>query len=241
MPIPVLFNAKDEPVVDPAFLDHAINVLEEKGIEHWWDGPVTDFIPPNAETPGLAGLKKGGDTLDVWFDSGSAWTSIPELAPADVILEGSDQHRGWFQSTLLTRLMTTNDTTPAAKTIITHGFITDGSGQKMSKSDGNGISPMDIIHGGKVSYRNQARRSPSSPQGKPALGADVLRTWVASVDYSKDVSLGPSAITHASEQLRKIRSVLRFALGNIAEAPSQTPQLGIVRCCAPRAACKISS
>lgn len=149
VPIPVLFNGDGEPVTE--FLEHTIKVLEDRGIGHWWTGPVEDFLPEGYQG---TTLHKGGDTLDVWFDSGSAWTSIDGIARdkvADVCLEGSDQHRGWFQSSLLTRLMTVQDTVPVAKTLITHGFITDESGRKMSKSDGNGISPMDIVHGGDVS------------------------------------------------------------------------------------------
>jgi isoleucyl-tRNA synthetase len=149
VPIPILFDSDGQPITE--FLEHSIQVLDERGIEHWWTGSVEDFLPGQYQGPTL---RKGVDTLDVWFDSGSAWTSIESSGlgkSADICLEGSDQHRGWFQSSLLTRLMTTDSTTPAADTVITHGFITDESGRKMSKSDGNGISPMDIIHGNDVS------------------------------------------------------------------------------------------
>ena len=154
MPIPILFNTDGEPITE--FLEHSIQVLDKQGIEHWWTGPVEDFLPKDYEG---STLRKGSDTLDVWFDSGSAWTSIEGSSAgksADVCLEGSDQHRGWFQSSLLTRLMTTDSAIPAANILITHGFITDESGRKMSKSDGNGISPMDIVHGNDVSKSSPA-------------------------------------------------------------------------------------
>ena len=124
---------------------------------------------------------KGTDTMDVWFDSGSSWAGVvqtrPELQyPADVYLEGSDQHRGWFQSSLLTSVAANNQA--PYKTVITHGFVLDEKGYKMSKSLGNVVSPMEVIEGG------------NNQKLKPAYGVDLLRLWVASVDYSGDVRLG---------------------------------------------------
>lgn len=125
--------------------------MAEKGTDHWWSGPIEDFVPPSLEGKWL----RGRDTLDVWFDSGSSWTMLDQRADpseplADVYLEGSDQHRGWFQSSLLTSL-TKSDSAPF-RHLITHGFVLDEEGQKMSKSASNGISPMDVVEGSKVRY-----------------------------------------------------------------------------------------
>lgn len=190
MPIPALFD-NGKAVMDSDTLDHIINVLDEKGVDHWWDGPVEDFTMRK-------GLTRGFDTLDVWFDSGSSWTMLPRRS--DIYLEGSDQHRGWFQSSLLTKLMV--DKEAPYSTVITHGFVLDEEGEKMSKSAGNGLSPMEVIHG---------------KEGRPAYGADVLRLWTASVDYTGDCAIGPSSIAQAAEVLRKFRSVTRFLLANAEE------------------------
>ncbi|WWD18679.1 hypothetical protein CI109_103133 [Kwoniella shandongensis] len=152
VPIPALFDPSGQPVMDSETLSHIIDVLERNGVDHWWNGPVEDFIPPSHQGQNLS---RGFDTLDVWFDSGSSWTLLKEanLRPlskplADVYLEGSDQHRGWFQSSLLTKLISSRDDHRAPYgTVITHGFVMDEDGEKMSKSAGNGLSPMEIIHG----------------------------------------------------------------------------------------------
>ena len=157
VPIPALFTAQGEPILTAESLEHIISVLDAKGVDHWWSGPIEDFIPPNLQGQELT---RGFDTLDVWFDSGTSWSLIeaaklrsPDEPLADVYLEGSDQHRGWFQSSFLTRLAALQGQTPLApyRNLITHGFTTDESGAKMSKSLGNGISPMDVVNGTKVS------------------------------------------------------------------------------------------
>lgn len=142
-------------------MSHIIRVLEKKGIDHWWIGSVEEFIPEHLSGQALV---KGTDTLDVWFDSGSSWTLLEEstlrdnsATPlADVYLEGSDQHRGWFQSSLLTKLGVRSDETLAPYgIIISHGMVMDEDGNKMSKSAGNGLSPVEVASGSKVSARQK--------------------------------------------------------------------------------------
>jgi len=144
--------------------------------------------------------------MDVWFDSGSSWAAVtkqrPELRyPVDMYLEGSDQHRGWFQSSLLTSVAV-NGIAPY-KTVLTHGFALDEQGRKMSKSEGNVVDPNAIIEGGK----NQKQ--------EPAYGADVLRLWVSSVDYSSDVRIGKNIIKQLNDVRGKIRNTARFLLGSL--------------------------
>ncbi|WVO24937.1 isoleucine-tRNA ligase [Cryptococcus decagattii] len=203
VPIPALFDSAGQPLMTPDVLEHVIGVLDAKGVDYWWTGPVEEFVPPSHKGQQIT---KGFDTLDVWFDSGSSWTMLREanLRPrsfplADVYLEGSDQHRGWFQSSLLTKIIGTDDRQAPYGTVITHGFVMDEEGEKMSKSAGNGLSPMQIIHG---------------LEDSPAYGADVLRLWAASVDYTSDASIGPSSISHVNELLRRLRNTTRFILAN---------------------------
>ncbi|AFR98680.2 isoleucine-tRNA ligase [Cryptococcus neoformans C23] len=203
VPIPALFDSAGQPLMTPDVLEHVISVLDAKGVDYWWTGPVEEFVPPVHKGQQIT---KGFDTLDVWFDSGSSWTMLREanLRPrsfplADVYLEGSDQHRGWFQSSLLTKIIGTDDRKAPYGTVITHGFVMDEEGEKMSKSAGNGLSPMEIIHG---------------LEDSPAYGADVLRLWAASVDYTSDASIGPSSISHVNELLRRLRNTTRFLLAN---------------------------
>jgi isoleucyl-tRNA synthetase len=160
----------DRVILDTESLSHIINVLESKGkgVEYWWEGPVEEFVPPKLlDETGAAEWRKGADTMDVWFDSGTSWSMLEGMAfskmdgrkfLADVCLEGSDQHRGWFQSQLLTAVGSAEggETSSIARsrspygTLITHGMVLDEKGKKMSKSIGNVVSPMDIINGGKV-------------------------------------------------------------------------------------------
>lgn len=228
VPIPALFDSNGEPLLTVESLEHIISVLEEKGLDSWWSTRVEEFVPPSRKGEEFT---KGQDTLDVWFDSGTSWSLIadahlrPQSEPlADVYLEGSDQHRGWFQSSILTRLAALKGTgvAPAApySNLITHGFTTDEKGQKMSKSLGNGISPMDVINGTKVCLGTECL---ADDQQIPAQGSDVLRMWVAGVDYTRDASIGPSSISTAAELLRKMRSSLRFMVGNTAGQSPRPP------------------
>ena len=206
VPIPVFYDEENnEVVLNEDTIKHVQAIIAEKGTDAWWELSVEDLMPERYRNDGR-NYRKGMDTMDVWFDSGSSWASVveqrPELRyPADVYLEGSDQHRGWFQSSLLTSVAV-NGVAPY-KTVLTHGYTLDEKGFKQSKSLGNVIDPRIVIEGGK----NQKE--------EPAYGADVLRLWVSSVDYTNDVGIGKNTLKQIMDIRNKIRNTTRFLLGNL--------------------------
>lgn len=206
VPIPVFYDeATNEPLLNAETIAHVQAIVAEKGSDAWWEMSVQELLPQNYLNNGFS-YRKGTDTMDVWFDSGSSWASVlqqrPELRyPADMYLEGSDQHRGWFQSSLLTSVAV-NGIAPY-KTVLTHGFALDEQGRKMSKSVGNVVDPQVLIQGGKDQKK------------EPPYGADVLRLWVSSVDYTSDVRLGNNIIKQLADVRQKIRNTARFLLGNL--------------------------
>ncbi|MBD2450279.1 isoleucine--tRNA ligase [Nostoc sp. FACHB-152] len=206
VPIPVFYDeATGEPLLNEETITYVQAIIAEKGSDAWWELSVAELLPESYRNNGKS-YRKGTDTMDVWFDSGSSWAAVvkqrPELRyPADIYLEGSDQHRGWFQSSLLTSVAV-NGIAPY-KTVLTHGFALDEQGRKMSKSEGNVVDPNAIIEGGK----NQ--------KSDPAYGADVLRLWVSSVDYSGDVRIGKNIIKQLNDVRGKIRNTARFLLGSL--------------------------
>jgi isoleucyl-tRNA synthetase len=178
----------------PELLEQVAKLVEQSGIEAWFSLNSVDLLGDDA-----AHYRKLSDTLDVWFDSGVTHFTVlrkrEELAyPADLYLEGSDQHRGWFQSSLLTGCAM--DGRAPYRQLLTHGFTVDEKGHKMSKSKGNGIEPQDICN---------------------RLGADMLRLWIASTDYSGEISLSEEILKRVTDSYRRIRNTLRFLLANIAD------------------------
>jgi isoleucyl-tRNA synthetase len=208
VPIPVFYDeATNEPLLTKETIEHIQAIIAEKGSDAWWNMSIEELLPAQYHNNGKT-YRQGFDTMDVWFDSGSSWASVvqarPELRdryPVDVYLEGSDQHRGWFQSSLLTSVAV-NGYAPY-KTVLTHGFTIDEQGRKMSKSMGNGIDPAIVINGGK----NQ--------QQEPPYGADILRLWISSVDYTNDIPLGKNILKQLNDVRGKIRNTARFLLGNL--------------------------
>ncbi|MDZ8187560.1 MAG: isoleucine--tRNA ligase [Nostoc sp. ChiSLP02] len=206
VPIPVFYDeATGEPLLNEETINHVQAIIAEKGSDAWWELPVEELLPESYRQDSKS-YRRGTDTMDVWFDSGSSWASVAKQRselryPADIYLEGSDQHRGWFQSSLLTSVAV-NDCAPY-KTVLTHGFTLDEQGRKMSKSEGNVVDPNTIIQGGK----NQ--------KVEPPYGADVLRLWVSSVDYSSDVRIGKNIIKQLNDVRGKIRNTARFLLGSL--------------------------
>ena len=213
VPIPVFYDeATNEPLMTQETIAYVQRIIAEKGSDAWWELPVAELLPEPYRSNGKT-YRKGTDTMDVWFDSGSSWAAVaqqrPELKyPVEMYLEGSDQHRGWFQSSLLTSVAV-NGHAPY-KTVLTHGFALDEQGRKMSKSLGNVVDPAMIINGGK----NQKQ--------EPPYGADVLRLWVSSVDYTSDVLIGKAILKQLGDVRGKIRNTARFLLGNLHDFdPSQ--------------------
>ncbi len=218
VPIPVFYHRETgEVLLNQATLDHIQALIAEHGADVWWERDEAGLLPADYAAE-AAQWRKGSDTMDVWFDSGSSWAGVlgglagangaggesraPELHyPADLYLEGSDQHRGWFQSSLLTSVAV-NGHAPY-KRVLTHGFTLDEKGRKMSKSLGNVVDPAVLVEGGK------------NEKQEPAYGADVLRLWVSSVDYSADVPLGPGIVKQLADVYRKVRNTARYLLGNL--------------------------
>lgn len=197
VPIPVFYDEEtNEPLLNEETIAHVQAIFAEKGSDAWWELSIDELLPESYRNNGRT-YRKGTDTMDVWFDSGSSWAAVAQGRselnyPADIYLEGSDQHRGWFQSSLLTSVAT-NGVAPY-KTVLTHGFVLDEKGRKMSKSEGNVVDPAVVIK---------------------EYGADVLRLWVSSVDYSADVPLGKNILKQQSDVYRKIRNTAKFLLGNL--------------------------
>lgn len=215
VPIPVFYDEQtNEPLLNEETITHVQAIFAEKGSDAWWELSVEELLPEKYRNNGRT-YRKGSDTMDVWFDSGSSWAAVAEQReglkyPVDIYLEGSDQHRGWFQSSLLTSVAT-NSCAPY-KTVLTHGFTVDEQGRKMSKSLGNGFDPMEVIEGGTIQLQKKDKKEKVT---LPPYGADVLRLWVSSVDYSADIPLSTNILKQLGDVRGKIRNTARFLLGNL--------------------------
>ncbi len=183
------------------FINHVADIFEIEGADAWFDRELKDLIPAGwmCSACGSTDLNKVRDILDVWFDSGVSYSAVMEkrygdLVRTDLYLEGSDQHRGWFQSSLLASVGTRNQA--PYKAVLTHGFVVDGNGRKLSKSEGNYIDPAKIIE---------------------RDGADILRLWTAAEDYRDDIRLSQEILTRLVEAYRKIRNTVRFELGVVSD------------------------
>jgi isoleucyl-tRNA synthetase len=200
IPIPVLYcTSCDEPLMDPALIRHIRDQFKKQGSDMWFQKSALDITEGKFTCPKChrKDLKKGEDILDVWFESGAS--HMPVLIendtlnfPADLYLEGSDQHRGWFQSSLLISQAISGKA--PFLSVLTHGFIVDGEGKKMSKSQGNVVSPLEVMK---------------------QYGADILRLWVMSCDTSDDIRVSTDSLTRLAEGYRKIRNTFKYLLGNI--------------------------
>lgn len=198
--VPIAFfrhKGSKEPIFDEGVLEHIASIFEQKGCDAWWELEISELLPKNSKYKADE-LEKVYDILDVWFDSGSTWNAVLKSGnydaggfKADMYLEGSDQHRGWFQSSLLLSCAI-NECAPF-KSVLTHGFTVDGKGEKMSKSKGNVVSPDAVAK---------------------EFGVEILRMWVALSDYTDDLKISPDILKQTAEQYRKIRNTIRFLLAN---------------------------
>ena len=184
-------------LADPIVIEHIATLMESKGADVWFEQSAAELLPKGTTCPKCGGtdFEKERDILDVWFESGVSYAAVLKERkwwPADLYLEGSDQHRGWFHSALLAGVVT--DHRAPYKAVLTHGFVLDGQGKKMSKSAGNVVAPQDVIK---------------------QSGAEILRLWVSAQDYRDDVRISPEILTHLIEAYRKIRNTCRFLLSNL--------------------------
>lgn len=201
VPIPALVcrGCKDQQKLLSPVIEHLAELVKTSGSDVWFERDVKDLLPPDFTCPDCGGkdFAKASDILDVWFDSGVSHqavfhTLIKRDLPADLYLEGSDQHRGWFQSSLIPSVAI--DGKPPYRQVLTHGFVVDGEGRKMSKSLGNVVKPQEIIQN---------------------FGADILRLWVASSSYNDDVRISKEIVDRLVDGYRKIRNTVRYLLGNL--------------------------
>lgn len=198
-------------IITPETMKKVEEIVEKEGTDAWWAHSAEELLPEGFKCPHCGGthFHKENDIMDVWFDSGSTWNGVLRYPheeswkdmsyPCDLYLEGSDQHRGWFHSSLLTSVAV-NGHAPY-KAVLTHGFTMDGEGRKMSKSVGNVVAPQDVIN---------------------KYGADVMRLWISSVDYQGDVRLSDKIVKSMSDVYRKIRNTFRYLLGNLSDFDPKT-------------------
>ncbi len=184
-------------LADPTVIEHIATLMESKGADVWFEQSAADLLPKGTTCSKCGGtaFEKERDILDVWFESGVSYAAVLKERkwwPADLYLEGSDQHRGWFHSALLAGVVT--DRRAPYKAVLTHGFVLDGQGKKMSKSAGNVVAPQDVIK---------------------QSGAEILRLWVSAQDYRDDIRISPEILTHLIDAYRKIRNTCRFMLSNL--------------------------
>lgn len=201
VPIPVFYGENGEPIITDETINHVSELFRKHGSNIWFEREAKELLPEGFthESSPNGMFTKETDIMDVWFDSGSSHQAVLEeredlVRPADLYLEGSDQYRGWFNSSLSTGVAVTGKA--PYKGVLSHGFALDGEGRKMSKSIGNVVVPGKVM--------NQ-------------LGADILRLWVASVDYQADVRVSDAILKQVAEVYRKIRNTFRFLLGNLAD------------------------
>lgn len=199
VPIPIFYTEDGQAVLDPVVLDHIADLFGQYGSDIWFEKTAKELLPEGYTHPrspnGL--FTKETDIMDVWFDSGSSYCLLDRRGlsfPADLYLEGSDQYRGWFNSSLITAVATRNKA--PYKTVVSHGFTLDGEGRKMSKSLGNTVDPIQVCQ---------------------ESGADILRLWVASIEYRADMPLSKDILKQVSESYRKIRNTIRFLMANTAD------------------------
>src|SRR5699024_1055336 len=206
VPIPVFYGEDGTPIITDETIEHVSKLFAKHGSNIWFEWEAADLLPEGftSEHSPNGLFTKETDIMDVWFDSGSSHEAVlvgrdDHRRPADVYLEGSDQYRGWFNSSLSTAVAVTGKA--PYKTVISHGFTMDGQGRKMSKSLGNVIVPSKVVK---------------------QRGADILRLWVASVDYQDDVRISEDILNQVSESYRKIRNTFRFMLGNLHDFDPKT-------------------
>ena len=197
VPIPIIYNEDGSPIMELEVFNHIADLFEEHGSNYWFEHDAKELLPEgytNEKSPNGI-FTKEKDIMDVWFDSGSSWNELIArgyVYPCDIYFEGSDQYRGWFNSSLI--VSTAVNGTAPYKEVLSHGYVVDSNGEKMSKSVGNVVNPLDIIN---------------------VNGADVFRLWAMTSDFKEDLKLGPSNIKQVSDQYRKIRNTFRFLLGNV--------------------------
>lgn len=201
VPLPIFYAEDDTPIVTPETIEHIAEIFEKEGSNAWYTHTAKELLPEGftSEHSPHGEFKKETDILDVWFDSGTSWAGVMKLRdglhfPADLYLEGSDQYRGWFNSSLITSVAVTGKA--PYKQVLSQGFVLDDKGHKMSKSLGNVISPNDVIK---------------------QMGAEIIRLWVAGADSTSDVAVSQAILRQASESYRKIRNTMRYMLANTSD------------------------